>query len=134
MLTGFTYNFKIASEAILQNKIRSVLTSLGIIFGVASVISMLAIGSGAEQEILEKMKLLGTNNIIVKPLDTKKMEELAKQDEAEESPTEKKSDSKKYSPGLTLSDMHSIKKIVPGVGLTAPEIIIEVNAMREGLK
>jgi putative ABC transport system permease protein len=134
VLTGFTYNFKIASEAILQNKIRSVLTSLGIIFGVASVISMLAIGSGAEQEILEKMKLLGTNNIIVKPLDTKKMEELAKQDEAEESPTEKKSDSKKYSPGLTLSDMHSIKKIVPGVGLTAPEIIIEVNAMREGLK
>ena len=39
------------------------LTSLGILFGVASVIAMLAIGKGAEQEILEQMRLLGSNNI-----------------------------------------------------------------------
>lgn len=68
MIKTLGYNFKIANEAIFQNKLRSFLTSLGIIFGVASVITMLAIGKGAEQEILEKMKVLGTNNIIIKPL------------------------------------------------------------------
>ena len=47
MIAGWGYNFKIAAEAIFQNKMRSMLTSLGIIFGVASVIAMLAIGSGA---------------------------------------------------------------------------------------
>ena len=42
-----SYNLDIAIEALRQNKLRSFLTSLGIIFGVASVISMLAIGRGA---------------------------------------------------------------------------------------
>ena len=39
------------------------------LFGVASVIAMLAIGKGAEQEILEQMRLLGSNNILVTPLE-----------------------------------------------------------------
>ena len=65
----FLYNFLIASEAILQNKLRAAQTSLCILCGVASVIAMLAIGKGSEQEILEKMRLLGTNNIIIKQLD-----------------------------------------------------------------
>ena len=42
----------IAAEAVVHNKLRASLTSLGILFGVASVIAMLAIGNGAEQEIL----------------------------------------------------------------------------------
>ena len=50
-------NFQIALEAIQGNKVRSILTALGIIFGVAAVIAMLAIGNGAQQEILEQMKL-----------------------------------------------------------------------------
>ena len=44
---------------ILQNKLRAFLTSLGIIFGVASVISMMAVGRGARQQIMEQMKVLG---------------------------------------------------------------------------
>ncbi len=51
-----------------HNKLRAGLTSLGILFGVASVIAMLAIGKGAEQEILEQMRLLGSNNVIITPL------------------------------------------------------------------
>ena len=43
------------------------LTALGIIFGVAAVISMMAIGSGAKKEILDQIKLVGVNNIILKP-------------------------------------------------------------------
>ena len=58
-------NIQIAVNAILENKIRAFLTSMGIIFGVASVITMLAIGKGAETTLLEQMKLLGANNIII---------------------------------------------------------------------
>ena len=58
----------IALEAITHNKTRAVLTSLGIVFGVGSVISMLAVGTGAKQEILDQMKLLGANNIIITPV------------------------------------------------------------------
>ena len=52
----------------MSNKFRSLLTGLGIIFGVAAVISMLAIGSGAQEEILEQIKLVGVNNIVVEPI------------------------------------------------------------------
>ena len=61
-------------EALSHNALRAGLTSLGILFGVASVIAMLAIGRGAEQEILEQMRLLGSNNIIVKPIVEQKEE------------------------------------------------------------
>ena len=61
-------NFSIALEAVLANRVRSVLTALGIIFGVAAVIAMLAIGNGAQQEILEQIKLVGVNNIVINPI------------------------------------------------------------------
>ena len=48
------YNLDIALEAIKRNKLQALLTSLGIIFGVASVIAMLAGGSGAQQEVSVK--------------------------------------------------------------------------------
>ena len=134
MIAGWGYNFKIAAEAIFQNKMRSMLTSLGIIFGVASVIAMLAIGSGAEQEILEKMKLLGTNNIIIKPYDKKKMEEIKKDEESAEGSSEKKEAADKFSPGLTISDMNAIKSVVPGISHVSPEILQEVTAIKSGLK
>ncbi len=51
---------------IFLHKLRSFLTALGIIFGVASVISMLAIGEGASYEAMEQIKALGSNNIIVR--------------------------------------------------------------------
>ena len=48
-------NFSEALRVILTNKIRTFLTALGIIFGVAAVITMLAIGNGAEKEILSQL-------------------------------------------------------------------------------
>src|SRR5918993_5427860 len=62
------FSMRTAVEAVGHNTLRAALTSLGILFGVASVIAMLAIGKGAEQEILAQMKLLGTNNVIVTPI------------------------------------------------------------------
>jgi ABC-type antimicrobial peptide transport system permease subunit len=131
MIKHFGYNFKIAIEAIIQNKLRSVLTSLGIIFGVSSVIAMLAIGSGAEQAILEKMKLLGTNNIIIVPIDREKQQEIS--DENEENKDKKESTGAKFTPGLTLDDLEAITKIVKSATYASPEIIYDTDAMHSGV-
>ena len=53
-------------RSLLSHKLRSGLTILGIVFGVGSVISMLAIGEGASREVLEQIRRLGSQNIIVR--------------------------------------------------------------------
>jgi len=58
--------FSIALRAIKANKMRSILTSLGIIIGVAAVIIMLAIGNGAQITIQNEMKSMGTNLIMIR--------------------------------------------------------------------
>src|ERR1035437_8050223 len=110
----YLYNLHIAFESIRANKIRSILTMLGIIFGVAAVIAMLAIGEGAQQEILEQMKLVGVNNIIV----TSK----SRESESSNSQSSKK-EVKKYSRGLTLSDVSGITEILPSVAQISPEVV-----------
>ena len=78
----FFFSMRTAIEAVGHNKLRASLTSLGILFGVASVIAMLAIGKGAEQEILEQMRLLGSNNIVVTPLVEQSEEQLAQEEQS----------------------------------------------------
>ena len=114
----FLYILNIALEAVFVNKVRSMLTALGIIFGVAAVIAMLAIGTGAKQEILNQIKLVGVNNIIISPKSTK-----TKSSENDEDKNTSNLVKEKYSPGLTLKDAESIKKIIPGVKLVSPEVI-----------
>jgi putative ABC transport system permease protein len=60
--------FRIAIGALVTNKMRAILTMLGIVIGVASVIAMLAIGEGSKQSIREQMSSMGTNMIIVVPI------------------------------------------------------------------
>ena len=55
----------ISFDALLAHKLRTLLTMLGVIFGVGAVIAMLSIGEGAKQEALEQISILGINNIIV---------------------------------------------------------------------
>ena len=59
--------FRIAFKALYANKLRSVLTMLGIIIGVAAVIAMLSIGNGARYLIEQKIQSLGTNAVYVWP-------------------------------------------------------------------
>ena len=68
MFKRYGHDIRIALESILSNKLKSALTALGIIFGVAAVISMLAIGKGAQQEILDQIKMVGVNNILISPI------------------------------------------------------------------
>ena len=58
---------KIAAQSIVKNKMRTVLTMLGIVIGVAAVIVMVAVGYGARTRIAEQIQNLGTNMIIVTP-------------------------------------------------------------------
>jgi len=56
---------RISIESLGTHKLRTLLTMLGVIIGVAAVISMLSIGEGAKQEALEQIQILGINNVIV---------------------------------------------------------------------
>ncbi|MDB4941889.1 MAG: Macrolide export ATP-binding/permease protein MacB [Labilithrix sp.] len=58
---------RIALRAVLRNKMRSFLTTLGIIIGVAAVIAMMAIGAGAKARVEEAFAAMGTNLLIVLP-------------------------------------------------------------------
>ena len=119
-------NIHIATGAVIANKMRSLLTALGIIFGVAAVIAMLAIGNGAQQEILQQIKLVGVNNIVIKPIVEQKEEKIDAQDG--------KKDKKKFSPGLTLRDVNNIESTIPGIEKISPEIIIDTHVIRGGLR
>ncbi len=119
-------NFQIAVEAVLANRVRSILTGLGIIFGVAAVIAMLAIGNGAQQEILEQIKLVGVNNIIIKPIVEQTEENLAEEDATK--------NEKKFSPGLTLEDKASIMETIPGITSISPEVLLETYIIKNGVR
>jgi len=120
------FNFKNGLEALLTNKMRAFLTSLGIIFGVAAVIAMLAIGNGAEKEILEQMKQVGSNNIVIKTI-VKTKEEIKLQNEDG-------SQQKKYSAGLTLKDAENIQNSISSVEDLSTEIEMKTLFVREGVK
>ena len=124
-LQRYIYNLSMAMEAVMANKFRSILTALGIIFGVAAVIAMLAIGNGAQQEILDQIKLVGVNNIVIQPLDSDPQD-------SDDDSGEGKSLQKKYSPGLTLKDAASIKKIIPSVVRVSPEVIFDTHIIKDG--
>ena len=120
------FGMRTAAEAVAHNKLRAGLTSLGILFGVASVIAMLAIGRGAKQEILAQMALLGSNNIVITPLVEQK------EGEAKEEQEPGKKEVKKYTPGLTYRDVEAIQRMVPGVDVASGEIVVNTTITREG--
>jgi putative ABC transport system permease protein len=65
-------NIRLGIKTLMLHKLRSLLTMLGVVFGVASVIAMLAVGEGASQEALDRIRKLGSTNIIItsmKPVD-----------------------------------------------------------------
>ena len=120
-------NFSEAIRVILANKVRTLLTSLGIIFGVAAVITMLAIGNGAEKEILAQLELVGVNNIVITPIPDEKENEN-EEEEAESGGV----NAKRFSKGLDMLDANSILKNIPSVKTISPEIILETYVIKKG--
>jgi len=94
-------NIRLAIQGLIDHKVRSFLTMLGIIFGVASVITMLSIGEGAKREAIAKYQDLGVSNIIVR--------------EKSLSNTELENVRARFSQGLSLQDAEAIREIVPGI-------------------
>lgn len=116
-------NFRMGWEALLTNKMRALLTSLGIIFGVAAVISMMAIGKGTEIEIIKQLKEVGSNNIIIKRKEIEQDPSAAKTEETEK---------KQTSEGLTLKDAYNIQQTIPAVKNISPEAEFEGSFLNEG--
>jgi len=117
----------IALEAVFANRFRSILTALGIIFGVAAVIAMMAIGNGAQKEILDQIKLVGVNNIVITPI-------LKTPGGTNGEEEEGKAQTAKYSPGLTLKDAESLKDILPTIEQVSPEVIYETFIIKDGVR
>ena len=107
----FEENIRLAVRGLTDHKVRSFLTMLGIIFGVASVIAMLSIGEGAKREAIAKYQDLGVNNIIIreKKLSNAELEEVRA----------------RFSQGLSLRDASAIMEIVPDIKKIASQA--EIN-------
>jgi putative ABC transport system permease protein len=121
----YFHDIEIAVESIISNKLKSMLTALGIIFGVAAVIAMLAIGKGAKQEIMEQMKMVGVNNILINPI---------VQEESSSSSDNTEKQQKKFSRGLSMLDVEAIRETLPSVKRISPEISFNSTAMMNGVK
>jgi len=124
MFKRYQHDMRIAVESILSNKLKSILTALGIIFGVAAVISMLAIGKGAQQEILDQIKMVGVNNILISPI----VQEKESGDEESERQLNK------FSRGLTLLDVDAIRSTIPAVQRISPEISFNSTIVLSGMR
>src|SRR4030042_1306386 len=123
-IVRYFHDIQTAVESILSNKLKSMLTALGIIFGVAAVIAMLAIGKGAKQEIMEQMKMVGVNNILINPI---VQDETSSGEEGEKQ-------TKKFSRGLSMLDVDAIRETIPSVKRISPEISFNPTAMMSGVK
>jgi putative ABC transport system permease protein len=119
---------QVAMEAVFANRSRSILTALGIIFGVAAVIAMMAIGNGARQEILDQMKLVGVNNIII----SARLE--SDRPGSDDDEAEGQAVRRQFSPGLTMLDAESIQRIIPTVVAVSPEVIYETHVIKGGTR
>jgi len=98
---------KIAVNALKQNKLRAFLTMLGIVIGVASVITMLAIGQGSKKSIQDQVSSMGSNMIIVFPASQMR------------GGVQMGSSSSK---SLTIDDVEAIATQCPSVKMVSPEV------------
>jgi putative ABC transport system permease protein len=98
----------LGAKSLWMHKLRSVLTALGIIFGVSSVIAMLAIGEGASKDAQERIARLGSRNIIIK---TVKPPQSQSNDGTQETLLE-------Y--GLRYSDAQRFRQTIPDVEIVVP--------------
>ena len=107
---------KLGVKSLLLHKLRSGLTMLGMIFGVCSVIAMLAIGEGASHEAQERIKRLGSTNIIINSI---------KPPDQQDSGSSKGSYGIKY--GVTYDDASRLQFTIPNVSSVLPLRIIREN-------
>ena len=103
-------NIHLGIKSLMLHKMRSLLTILGVVFGVASMVAMLAVGEGASRDALEQIRKLGSNNIILdalKPLE-------------EEPETTGSTHGRENIYGLTRDDEARIRESIPSAQRVVP--------------
>src|ERR1700674_553816 len=106
ILERWAPDLRLGLQNLLTHRLRSLLTMLGMIFGVAAVVSMLSIGAGARQKVMAFIEQMGVHNLII---------------EAKES-TDWQAHQKirKTSPGLTFQDYRVIRDNVSDIAASTP--------------
>src|SRR5712691_2214893 len=106
MLSGYLPELYMGLSSLMAHKLRSLLTMLGMIFGVGSVVAMLSITAGAQKDIMSFIDQLGVNNIIFEAREAVDRNELQQV--------------RAISPGLTFRDFRAIAENVQGVEALTP--------------
>src|SRR6478752_7980824 len=102
--SDFLPDLRMGVENLRAHKLRSLLTMLGMIFGVAAVVAMLSIGAGAQQEVMAFIEQLGVRNLIVEAREAPDSQALQK--------------IRKLSSGLNFKDFRVIQANVEGIALS----------------
>ena len=99
-------DLRLGLENLLAHRLRSLLTMLGMIFGVAAVVAMLSIGAGARQKVMAFIEQLGVRNLIVEAKETTEWQAHQK--------------IRRISPGLTLQDYRIIRDDIAAISASTP--------------
>jgi putative ABC transport system permease protein len=105
-LSGIVPEIYMGLSSLFVHKMRSMLTMLGMIFGVGAVVAMLSITEGAKKDILASIEVLGVNNILIEAREAVDRNELQTR--------------RQISPGLTFRDFRAISENVPGLVAITP--------------
>jgi len=106
MFSGLLPELYMGLQSLFVHKLRSLLTMLGMIFGVGAVVSMLAITAGAQKEMMSYIDLLGVNNIIIEAKEAVDRNELQAR--------------RAISPGLSFRDFRAISENINGIAAATP--------------
>ena len=113
-LTDLIY---LSQKSLRSNILRSVLTSLGIVIGVSSVITMISIGTGARLEVEQQIERFGSNNLILR---------------AQSSNNRGVSMGNNSVNSLTLKDMEALKSEIPAISAIAPNVSLSSQVIANG--
>ncbi len=106
LFSSYLPELSMGLSSLLVHKLRSLLTMLGMIFGVGAVVAMLSITAGAQKEMMSYIDLLGVNNIIIEAKEAVDRNELQTR--------------RAVSPGLSFRDFRGISENVPGIEALTP--------------
>ena len=115
---------EVGIKSIYSHGLRSLLTVLGIVIGVAAVIAMLAVSEGASYEAQQQFRDLGASNILVKSV---------KPAEVEESSRSGFGPPQAIVYGLTMADITTIRNSIPGISNVIASRIVKKNVWNGGL-
>ncbi len=118
MRIDLTWQIQLAFGSLKEHKLRSLLSMLGVIFGIISIVTMLSVGEGAKRKTLEQIEQLGIRNIILKTMELTEAQTLHSRE--------------RLSYGLNEEDLKRIRKSFPSVQYAAPLREVKASVLSVG--